>query len=465
MTHRWVRAALLLGAAVVGCAYYNGLYNANRLAGDAKRAEREGRAAEARSLWAQAAVKAESVATRYPTSRHWDDALLLWGEGLTRAGNCRQAESPLAVASDSAADPAVQLRARLLLAECNLNLDDPRGAIAAVEPLLDSPDTTLVHQARLIRGRAFLRLDNPTAAAADLRAVPASTGAFDLARAQVALGEFETAHATLEARVPGRYVEPEWLSVLTVLGGRRPERASAIVDLLADRADLTPGQRARLLLADGERWLAAHDQPRADDRFAAVTSVAADSIEAGAARAHLAVAELRFLDDLERLPTVEERLRDAARGSGRAPVIARKALDGTTIALETLGDSVRASRDLRLFLLAELFRDSLEAPVPATQIFLRLAHDHPTSMIAPKALLAAAYLDADRAPAIRAELDGQYPDSPYTLFLRGQAGSAFQVVEDSLRTALATIVLGGDPGQREREAGDQERRQGREREQ
>ena len=40
----------LLTAGMVGCAYYNGLFNANRLAADAERAERDGRSGEARSL-------------------------------------------------------------------------------------------------------------------------------------------------------------------------------------------------------------------------------------------------------------------------------------------------------------------------------------------------------------------------------------------------------------------------------
>ena len=69
MTLGW-RGALLAASLLGACAYYNGLYNANRLASDARRAEREGRAGEARSLWAQAAVKAESVATRYPDSKY-----------------------------------------------------------------------------------------------------------------------------------------------------------------------------------------------------------------------------------------------------------------------------------------------------------------------------------------------------------------------------------------------------------
>ena len=103
---QWLRRApglLLVG--VTACAYYNGLYNANRLVGEAEKAQREGRSGEARSLWSQAAVKAESVATRYPKSKWRDDALYLWGQGLMEAGECRRAENPLALAVDSSPDP------------------------------------------------------------------------------------------------------------------------------------------------------------------------------------------------------------------------------------------------------------------------------------------------------------------------------------------------------------------------
>ena len=48
---------LLLG----GCVYYNGMYNANRLARSARKAEREGRTFEANNLWGQVVTRAESV--------------------------------------------------------------------------------------------------------------------------------------------------------------------------------------------------------------------------------------------------------------------------------------------------------------------------------------------------------------------------------------------------------------------
>ena len=49
-----------------GCVYYNGMYNANRLARSARKAEREGRTFDANNLWGQVATKAESVVVRHP---------------------------------------------------------------------------------------------------------------------------------------------------------------------------------------------------------------------------------------------------------------------------------------------------------------------------------------------------------------------------------------------------------------
>ena len=49
-----------------GCVYYNGMYNANRLANSARKAEHDGRTFEANNLWGQVATKAESVAGTSP---------------------------------------------------------------------------------------------------------------------------------------------------------------------------------------------------------------------------------------------------------------------------------------------------------------------------------------------------------------------------------------------------------------
>lgn len=55
---------ILLTVLLGGCICYNGMYNANRLARSAKKAEREGGTFDATSLWGQMATKAESVIVR-----------------------------------------------------------------------------------------------------------------------------------------------------------------------------------------------------------------------------------------------------------------------------------------------------------------------------------------------------------------------------------------------------------------
>ena len=67
----------LIASLLGGCVYYNGMYNANRLAGSARKAEREGRTYEANNLWGQVATKAESVVVRHPDSKYAEEAAVL----------------------------------------------------------------------------------------------------------------------------------------------------------------------------------------------------------------------------------------------------------------------------------------------------------------------------------------------------------------------------------------------------
>ena len=80
------RAACVVGLAltVSGCAYYNAMWTAERFAKDARRLEASGREPEARTQWARAAVKAESVLARALEST----AATLWLAGSSVATAC-----------------------------------------------------------------------------------------------------------------------------------------------------------------------------------------------------------------------------------------------------------------------------------------------------------------------------------------------------------------------------------------
>jgi hypothetical protein len=444
------RGALLAASLLGACAYYNGLYNANRLAADARRAEREGRPGEARSLWAQAAVKAESVATRYPKSKYRDDALVLWGQGLARAGGCNRAVDPLAVAIDSSSDPKLLRDARLTLAECQLSMRRPDEAIATLGPLLEERDSAVVREARHLRGLAYLKRRDPAAAVEDLASLPPEVAGLDLASAYLALGDPAEAGRTLTARSGERYDEARWLPLLDTLGAASPQAAEQLVDRLSARSDLTTGQHARLLLADGRRWAAVGRPDRADERYREARSAAPDSIAGRSAAAYLVLSDLENVTELGQLEPVQEALGQTQQTGGPGAQIVEPAAN-LVGALQSVLQSVPqreepADRDVRLFLLAEMFRDSLNLPNLATGIFLRMAQDYPESVFAPKALLAAVVLDPARSDSVAQVLRARYPVSPYTLALSGSGGAQFTQLEDSLRTRLAQerqLIRGG----------------------
>ncbi|MGH7646398.1 MAG: hypothetical protein ACREMR_12540, partial [Gemmatimonadales bacterium] len=124
MRRRSARGLLWLPL-VVGCAYYNAMWSAERSAKEARRLEARGRTAEARTQWSRAAVKAETVLARHPKSRWADDALVLRGEALTRTGNCAAAARPLDDALKTTTTAALTERAALAAAECALAAGDP----------------------------------------------------------------------------------------------------------------------------------------------------------------------------------------------------------------------------------------------------------------------------------------------------------------------------------------------------
>ena len=118
----------------------------------------------------------------------------------------------------------------------------------------------------------------------------------------------------------------------------------------------------------------------------------------------------------------------------------RQALDRVrTVADST--DATTPQADLRLFLAAELARDSLDAPMLAAALFRRIPEQLPMSPYAPKALLAAQQLDTAWADSSRALLMERYADSPYLAMLRGEDAPEYRVLEDSLRTFAAAQVL------------------------
>ncbi|MCH7715260.1 MAG: tetratricopeptide repeat protein, partial [Gemmatimonadetes bacterium] len=229
----------VLACVSLGCAYYNGLYNANRLANEAGKAEREGRRGEAQSLWTRAAVKAESVATRYPDSKYYDDALLLQGRALSRIGECRDAVRPLHAAVTESVDGELRVEAALLLGRCQLEVGETDTAWATLSALVDHDDPSVTSRALYWRGRAALAAGRPAAALDDLKRTAEPTALFDRALAMTELGFTREAASTLDTASALTFAEDRWAQVLARLGAVDLQSASALVERLLARNDLT----------------------------------------------------------------------------------------------------------------------------------------------------------------------------------------------------------------------------------
>ncbi len=442
--------AVVIG--LLGCAYYNALYNANRLAADAERAGREGRAEEARALWSQAAQKAESVAVRFPDSRHRDDALLLQGRALKAIGDCSRGVRPLGVAADSSPDADLRSRARLELADCWLTLASPDSVVDLVVPEIAGEDEARRRRAFRLRGRAHLLRGNYAAAAEDLARAGVGESTFDLALALIGLDDVAGALEVLDVARAGEYRETAWLTVLDSIAGVDPELASGLVDGLVSSGWLRPSQRARALLADGNRWTVKGDVRRARARYTAAAEIDRDSLPGRTAAGRAVILDVRLATHPSPAPEWVSVLDHATRGGAIDPEIAQFA--GTLRELvRLLEPTSRAapSADLRSFLVAEAIRDSLRAPLLAGGVFRWLAETYPDSPVAPKALLAAAVVNPLVSDSLVAIVMSRYPRSPYVGVLRGDARAEFVALEDSLRT----LLMGSRPaGELPADAGD-----------
>ncbi|MBW8839659.1 MAG: hypothetical protein JF602_07390 [Gemmatimonadetes bacterium] len=399
---------LLLG----GCVYYNGMYNAKRLAGSARSAERDGRTFEATNYWGQVITRADTLVARHPNSKYVDEALMLKGTALSRLGQCTNAMGPLSrVTQVEGSNDAVE-DAYLALARCHLEMGDPVAAELAVARPLQSRENYRRQQARLVHARA-LRLTGRAA------------------EAVVALDS-----------LPGDRVADERLLALAAAGER--DEAFRLADSLLAQPDSGRFWDRRWLLEDAQR-LESSDTARATARLAQAAQLGGASSAGFSARVELARRGLRSTRTVDELAQPIKLLDSLAGGSaseGGGAVGEAGQLHTTLLRIREASDSSAAraaTADLRLFLAAELARDTLEAPLLAASLFRRVADEWPDSPYAPKALLAVGMLAPAWADSARDLLATRYATSPYVAYVQGNALPEYKALEDSLQAfALAS---------------------------
>lgn len=450
-------AAALLGPA--GCVYYNGMYNADRAAHEAQRFELQGRSAEARDRWQRAIVHAESVAARHPRSRWADDALLLRGRGLVQLESYVDAATVLEQAVRVAGSPALRAAALTLLGRANLALGRFAMARADLDSALESDQPAVTAEATLYRGRVLLALGALDAAFADFTASNDPQAPYYRAGVLLVRGDTAGARAQLELLAGVRpYRERQWRGILDTLAQRGAVAgASRLVERLVVRGDLTRGERARLLLDDGDRRVGARDTLQGRARYEQAMQAAADSSEArigGVRLALLAAAEAATPADLA---AASQQLGRLAADGGPAAREAQQVLR-VLGQIERFGEET-AAPDALWFFRAELLRDSVRAVRLATNAFAEMAGRFPASPWTPKAIVAAIAAGHPAADSLRALLDRRYGDSPYRVAAIGLAASgpeadAYRALEDSLGQVVASWVGARRTGERARPAVD-----------
>jgi tetratricopeptide (TPR) repeat protein len=437
-----VLQAGLVASLLGGCVYYNGMYNANRLANSARKAEREGRTFEANNLWGQVATKAESVVVRHPKSKYAEEAAILRGLALARLGQCEQALGPLGRVTVAAIGTDLTEDAWFATGRCHVSMGNMAAGDAAFAQASESKNPWRRREARFHRAQTLRHLGRYQEALIALEGVPEPRAASERLLSLAGDRRVADAMALADSLVARGDTTQPWDSLLTSLGQQDPSSASSLVDRVRQLPSRPAETQARWLVEDGLR-LVGSDTGRARSRFREAVEIGGAGEAVGRASLQLVRLDLRGVSRPQGLSPLIQSLRSNATQHETVSAELTQ-LSSTAAGILTATASLTPGApqgDLRLFLAAEAARDSLLAPRLAEGIFQRILREWPESPYAPKAVLAAQQLNPGWADSARALLEVRYFESPYLAMIRGSEGSAYRQLEDSLG-AFATAQAG-----------------------
>jgi hypothetical protein len=442
-----------VAALLVGCVYYNGMYNTNRLVRSARKAEREGKPFEASNLWGQVITRAESVEVRHPHSKYAPQAAVLRGLAMSRLGQCAAAVSPLSQATLLPAGDLAE-EATLALGRCQMETGDPASADLAFSGLIDSEDKYVRAEARYQHGRALRMTGHYDQAVVILRDEQGPRAADELLIALAGAGRDPETDSLARVLLSSGDTTRKWDSLVVAVGRANPGAAGRLVDGLGSVPSTPSSIRGRRLYEDAIR-LESVDTARAMARFEEAARIGKGT--EGGERASLRlvrrdIAHAGSVGELGPPADTLRRLGSQAVATGGEIGQLLGAVTRVRVAADSGGPEF-SQGDLRLFLAGEVARDSLRAPMVAGELFRRILEQWPESPYAPKALLAAEGLDSTLSDSAQVLLADRYRDNPYVAMLRGEPADGYRVLEDSLLAFAATLPVGrpATPGVRRRQ--------------
>ncbi len=457
---RGILAAALVALSLPACAYFNSLYNARRLYGQAQRAESKGDRATARTDYGQAVEKARKSLKRAPHGRWSDDALYLIGRSQFALAQYDSARVSFTRLLPLAGDRRMRAEAHAYLGASEVRIDDAAAGLVQLDSALAvlEPGQQATAFAHLWRARARFAADDSAGAWRDLEAAAGAPGTLgrdarlEAVRRAVVGGGRARAAAALGAlfRDPDADGAADSIAALARAAAERwgADTARSLLEPVG-KALWTARPRSTLLLERAQLAEEAGDTASAR-REAHDLAQAADARTAARARVRLARWELARVSDLPGLASVRATLLPAV-----ADAEAQALLHGLKT-VEVLAGLAASGQPLALFEAAELARDVLAAPVLARRFFTSYADLVPRSPWAAKALLAAAAVAPAGAArdSLRRRLEG-YDGNVYLAAVRGTAAEpgAFSDAEERLSAALSALRTNAEHEAEGRDAG------------
>jgi hypothetical protein len=415
----WLRRAapLVILVAAPGCVYFNGIYNAREAQRNAEKRARSGRESEASTWYATMAEKAETVLVRFPKSRWKTEALYLAGRGHALSNRCQAALPRLVefLAIPQTGDEKRD-RAGLALGTCLVRLERYSEALHDLDSLARTGDKDVASEASLWAARAAIALGDNERARRYLAGIEVGVAQWELAAASLQRGEHERAESLLVLRASrGDWREEVIARLHDLWAAGRHDAVERIVNRYEDSRAPAPA-KVRLHLTAAQLQADARD-PRLDSLARAHLRTAmrasTDTLVDREAAARLTALALRTVSAPADVDGVVQRSSRDARGH---PLQLR--LEDNALLVRILLGASDASGGSH-FLAGEVARDSLDAPLVARELFRRTADVHPGTLVAPRALLAAAQLWPDSADAFHARIRRDYAESPYGVLLAG----------------------------------------------
>jgi hypothetical protein len=424
--------------ALTGCAYFNGVYNANRAAKRADGQWTRGEYTVAADSFRVSAAHAETVLVRFPKSRWRNEALYLAARGAAFSDNCALARPRLASYLGLEGEPQIRRdRARVAAAVCLIAEGKSLPADSLLRPLLTHEDRAIRYAAALYSARVALALGDPDRAQDLLATIPGDAAAWENVDASFAAGDYAAAESLLIRRAQAG----DWRSevpnrVRTLWSAGRVEGATAVA-LQYARSRVSTNQRAQLLLLASDLAADGADTLQARRLALEARRVGLTVAFEGPVAARLLALRLRGTSEMADVRIALERDSVAARGT---PLLERMTMAVLLIELCLK----RADRfGAGIFLGAEIARDSLRAPRLAHTLFKLVEQDHPESPIAARALVAAGQLQPDSAAAYAARAVAAWPTAGVSARLRGLSprDSSTQVGEDNALNQSWIVVM------------------------